>query len=422
LQTDIDKLTKLVENSSTSRPQAEVVKSLQADVVKLTKLVEDCSTNNSTILEITKVQQKNIDSSTLNTAGLLEMKDSMVILASHLDELNDQVKTNLEPKTHIAATNRKQTENGLSVAKISEEHISTQPNQMGFYSPTSHDTTELTNGIISTTNGRQTGISPLITNIPGAVKDNQPSQIELCSTTSDNPVELANQTDNYNSVDRVESELEISAIQQDKLHLETQLQSRSSPAEMCNLNRQPSSPISSANTPTTGLVLPTTSGQDSATTAETSSAPVLNSPVKEEITQIKPQSNCYSLTKASKSATIPNQDNCLSPNAFSYLQSDQNVIFLNAIYSMRQECGICNIARSPIKTDIKKMGYKSSTNFSTFPNKGDRTKGTNNRTFTVFGTFPDICIQCKNGRRRPSLSYIYINIYIYIYLFILGGV
>ena len=36
------------------------------------------------------------------------------------------------------------------------------------------------------------------------------------------------------------------------------------------------------------------------------------------------------------------------------------------------------------------MGYKGSTNFSTFPNRGVRTKETNNKTFTVFDTFPDI--------------------------------
>ena len=61
----------------------------------LTKLFEECSTNDSTILGITKVQQKNIDSSTLSTTGLLDMKDSMKVLSSRLDEIkNDQVKLN----------------------------------------------------------------------------------------------------------------------------------------------------------------------------------------------------------------------------------------------------------------------------------------------------------------------------------------
>ena len=207
LQADIDKLNKLVEVNSSSRPQAEVIESLQGDIVKLTKLVEECSTNNSTILEITKVQHKNIDSSALNTAGLLEMKDSMVILTSRLDELSEQVKTNLGSKTHIAATNRKQTESDLSVTKCSESTIET----------------------MGTTNGRQTGFSPLITNTPGAVKNNQLSLIELYNTTSDNPVELANQTIIYKPTNKAESKLEISAMQPDKLHLETQLQSRSSP-------------------------------------------------------------------------------------------------------------------------------------------------------------------------------------------------
>ena len=74
----------------------------------------------------------------------------------------------------------------------------------------------------------------------------------------------------------------------------------------------------------------------------------------------------------SKSATIPSQDNS------------------HAIYSIRQKCVINNIARSPVKTDTKERDCKSSTNFSTFPNRGGRSKGTNNKTFTIFDTFPEI--------------------------------
>ena len=76
--------------------------------------------------------------------------------------------------------------------------------------------------------------------------------------------------------------------------------------------------------------------------------------------------------ETSKSATIPSHDNS------------------HAIYSIRQKCVINNIARSPVKTDIKERDCKSSTNFSTFPNRGGRSKGTNNKTFTIFDTFPEI--------------------------------
>ena len=55
-----------------------------------------------------------------------------------------------------------------------------------------------------------------------------------------------------------------------------------------------------------------------------------------------------------------------------------------------QKCGNINTTRSPVKTDIKERECKNSTNFSTFPNRGDKSKGTNNKTFTIFDTFPEI--------------------------------
>merc|ERR1719186_2340828 len=55
-----------------------------------------------------------------------------------------------------------------------------------------------------------------------------------------------------------------------------------------------------------------------------------------------------------------------------------------------QKCGNINTTRSPVKTDIKERECKNSTNFSTFPNRGDRSKGANNKTFTSFDTFPEI--------------------------------